>query len=265
LNAGRKYDCGNAYWDAVADTVGYYYLIPKLAEYKSREYIDLLERWEVVADKTILITDLYEAAFGNTGINLHLSGPAKEVWGMDISVKFCLRAQENFKNHNIGSRILTGDATRMPLANDTMDVIISPSTFDHFPQIDQALKECHRILKPGGKLVLALNSADNPFFRLGVRLAERFKRHEYQTDHFYSVKKATALLGQAGFAAGRSTAIMHIPIGLTTLIELFDRIDNPVAGRINDRMIGACRRWGRLDTRMKSFTGWWIVLEGIKR
>jgi hypothetical protein len=72
------------------------------------------------------------------------------------------------------------------------------------------------------------------------------------------------LLEQAGFAVGRSTAIMHVPIGLTTLIEFFDRIDDPVADRINGLMIGACRKWGRLDTRMKLFTGWWVAVEGIK-
>lgn len=265
MNSDKTNTSGNAYWDDVADKVGDYYLIPKLAEYKNREYTDLLEKWEIGPDKTILITDLYEAAFGNTGIYGYLSGLSNNVLGTDISRKFCLKARDNFKQQNIDIGIIAGDVTIAPLANDSVDVIISPSTFDHFPQIDQALKECCRILRPGGKLVLALNSSDNPFFNLGVRLAEKFKKHEYQTDYFYSVRQTTMLLKRAGFAVGRSTAIMHVPIGLTTLIEFFDRINNPITDRINGMMIGACRKWGRLDTRMKLFTGWWIVLEGIKK
>jgi len=264
VKAGLRKGPGRAYWDGVADQVGGYYLIPILAEYKSQEYTGLLEEWGIGDDKSVLITDLYEAAFGNTGIYGYLSGPANEVWGMDISAKFCFRAGEHFKRQDLDIGIISGDAAMIPLSNDIVDVIISPSTFDHFPEIDRALSECHRILKPGGKLVLALNSADNPFFKPGVRLAERFKKHEYQTDYFYSLRQTARLLEQAGFAVGRSTAIMHVPIGLTTLIEFFDRIDNPVADRINGLMIGACRKWGRLDTRMKLFTGWWVAVEGIK-
>ncbi len=265
MSAGRKYDSGNAYWNEVADKVGGYYLIPKLAEYKNQEYIDLIEKWGVGTNKTILITDLYEAVFGNTGIYDYLNGISTDILGMDISAKFCFRAMDNFKQQNVEIGIISGDATMAPLASESVEVIISPSTFDHFPQIDLALKECCRILRPGGKLVLALNSSNNPFFKPGVRLAERVKKHEYQTDHFYSVKQATTLLKQAGFAIGRSTAIMHVPIGLTTLIEFFDGINNPITDRINGMMIGACRKWGRLNTRLKLFTGWWIVVEGVKR
>ena len=265
MNSDKTNISGNAYWDKVADKVGDYYLIPRLAEYKNREYTDLLGKWGIGVIKRILMTDLYEAACGNNGIYSYLNSISNDVLGLDISCKFCLKARDNFKQQNIDIGIISGDATMAPLANESVDVIISPSTFDHFPQVDQALNECHRILRPGGKLILALNSANNPFFRLGVRLAERFKKYEYQTDYFYSVRQTTTLLEQAGFAAGRSTAIMHVPIGLTTLIEFFDRLDNPITDLINGMVIGACRKWGRLDTRMKLFTGWWIVLEEIKQ
>lgn len=265
MSTGRKYDSGNAYWDGVADKAGDYYLIPKLAEYKNQEYTGLLEKWGIGDDKNVLITDLYEAAFGNTAIYGYLSGLASDVWGMDISCKFCLKGRDNFKKQNIDIGIISGDALKIPLADRSVDLIISPSTFDHFPEIDLALSECYRILRPGGKLIMALNSADNPFFKAGVRLAERFKRHEYRTDYFYSAKQAATLLKQAGFAAGRATAIMHVPIGITTLIEFFDGINSPITDRINGLMIGACRKWGRLDTRMKLFTGWWVVVEGKKQ
>lgn len=265
LSASRKYDSGNAYWDEVADKIGDYYLIPKLAEFKNQEYISLLEKWAVATDKTILITDLYEAALGNTGIYNYLNSLSNDVWGMDISPKFCFRARENFKRFNIENGIITGDAKELPLINNSVDLILSPSTYDHFPQIDKALNECHRILKPGGKLVLALNSADNPFFKLGVRLSERFKKHEYQTDYFYSVKETADLLRQTGFLVGRTSAIMHIPIGITTIIEIFARLNKPIFNRINNLMIGACQNWGRWGSRLKRYTGWWVVVEGIKQ
>jgi len=264
LTSDNKNISGNAYWDGVSEKISGYYLIPKLADYKNSEYIGLLERWDIGLNKRVLITDLYEAAYGNIGIYRHLSDISRELLATDISPKLCLKAKENLEENDIKLNVVAADARQIPLADRSVDLIISPSTFDHFPEIDRALSECFRILQPGGKLLLALNSADNPFFKPGVRLAERFKRHEYQTDHFYSAKQTSTLLERAGFSVGRHTAIMHLPIGATSLIELLSKPRNHISDAVCDLMIRGCRCWGRAGKGFKMLTGWWIVMEGIK-
>lgn len=252
------------YWDDVSERTPSYYLIPSLADYKNSEYIDLVKRWANERCETILITDLYEAANKNTGLLKYLRGISQKLLAMDISPKFCLRADRNLKGQNIQADIIATDALNIALADQSVDLVISPSTFDHFPEIDQALSECYRILRPKGKLVLALNSADNPFFRLGVRLAEKFKKYEYRTDYFYTIKETTSLLKRSGFKIGRNTSIMHIPIGLTTVIEVLSASDSRLGRAAIKLLIKACQVWGRRDTRIKLHTGWWVVLEAIK-
>lgn len=49
-----------------------------------------------------------------------------------------------------GCSILSGDIRKTAFATDSIDLIISSCAFEHIPNLDQALHEMHRILKPGG-------------------------------------------------------------------------------------------------------------------
>lgn len=259
MSQARRDGLGRAYWDRVAEDVKRYYLIPPLSELKAEEYSRLLVEWGINRSGLTLFTDLYEAAHGQANFYEH---PQGRYLGIDVSPLICSRARANDQ----GTRLiaLCADVREMPLAADCLDVIVSPSTLDHFPQIEQALKECHRILKPGGRMVLALNSASNPLFRAGVRLAEYFKGREYQTDHFYTSRQAGALLSRSGFSVGRSTALMHLPLGMATIIEILYQKKHPFFRRVGGWLIDGCRRQGRTKTPLKFLTGWWVAVEGIK-
>lgn len=41
---------------------------------------------------------------------------------------------------------------RLPLANDAFDVVIASNVFEHLPNTSEVLRECHRVLRPGGSL-----------------------------------------------------------------------------------------------------------------
>jgi len=43
---------------------------------------------------------------------------------------------------------------KLPLGNDSYDVIFSCSVFEHVFNIRQLFEECHRVLRPGGKLII---------------------------------------------------------------------------------------------------------------
>ena len=44
------------------------------------------------------------------------------------------------------------DMQRMTFATDSIDLIIHSDTLEHVPESITALRECHRVLKPGGRL-----------------------------------------------------------------------------------------------------------------
>ena len=251
----------NKYWDRVADSVEGYYLLPALARYKTREYLSLLQRWGLGDKGRVLYTDLYEAALGDPGFFGH-PGSNPEIFGLDISPGICQRSKDRSGRSKNNIRIICSDARSLACPDACFDLVVSPSTFDHFPEIEEALRECHRALKPGGRLVLALNSGSNPLFKLGVRLAERFKKKEYQTDYFYRAGQARSLLTSAGFATGRQTGIMHVPLGAVTVMEWLAIHKAP--DWLEKTLIGLFGLTGRLPHPWPLFTGWWVVTEGVK-
>lgn len=69
---------------------------------------------------------------------------------------------------------LQGDAARLPLRDGTVDAVVSTQAFHFFPQA-AALAEFHRLLAPGGRLVVGLvNPRTERGSRLMGRLGARF-------------------------------------------------------------------------------------------
>ncbi len=54
--------------------------------------------------------------------------------------------------------IVQGDACRLPWAEDTFTAIACSEAFFFFPRPDAALREMHRVLRPGGRVVIATMS-----------------------------------------------------------------------------------------------------------
>jgi ubiquinone/menaquinone biosynthesis C-methylase UbiE len=47
-----------------------------------------------------------------------------------------------------------GDAQCLPFANGSFDLIVSCETIEHLPDVHAAIREMHRVTRPGGKLFL---------------------------------------------------------------------------------------------------------------
>jgi ubiquinone/menaquinone biosynthesis C-methylase UbiE len=52
-------------------------------------------------------------------------------------------------------RYLQGTAERLPFEDASFDLVISTTSFDHWTDQAAGLAECHRVLAPGGRFVLA--------------------------------------------------------------------------------------------------------------
>lgn len=54
-----------------------------------------------------------------------------------------------------------GDAVSLPLADGSCDLVLANHMLYHVPDIERAVAEAHRVLKPGGYLVAATNARDS--------------------------------------------------------------------------------------------------------
>lgn len=76
---------------------------------------------------------------------------------------------------------VVGDAERLPFADASFDVVTCCNSFHHYPHQAAAIASFHRVLRPGGRLILIDGFRDNVvgwlIFDVAVTLAERDVRH----------------------------------------------------------------------------------------
>jgi SAM-dependent methyltransferase len=55
--------------------------------------------------------------------------------------------------------LVVGDASRLELADESVDVVVSNLGINNFDNAAAVLTECHRVLRPGGRLLISTNLA----------------------------------------------------------------------------------------------------------
>jgi ubiquinone/menaquinone biosynthesis C-methylase UbiE len=73
---------------------------------------------------------------------------------------------EQARRRRSGFSLLRADAGCLPLSDGRFDAVVTTEAFHWFPDQPGALKEFHRVLRPGGRLLIALV---NPSTRTGGR------------------------------------------------------------------------------------------------
>ena len=97
------------------------------------------------------VVDLGSGAGNDCFVARAETGEEGKVIGIDFTPAMIERARLNAEKlgfRNVDFRL--GDIENMPLTSDTADVVVSNCVLNLVPDKDRALKEIHRILKPGG-------------------------------------------------------------------------------------------------------------------
>ncbi|MEN3535152.1 methyltransferase domain-containing protein [Microbispora sp. ZYX-F-249] len=139
-----------------------------------------------------------EIAVG-TGLNLPLYDAGTTVVGIELSERMLELARRRAARAGLGERVelRQGDVQRLDLPDGVADTVVSTFTMCTIPDPAAAAREAHRVLRPGGRFVLAEHGpSSNPVIRAGMRLAEPlFVRSAAD----YLTRDPRPFLEQAGF------------------------------------------------------------------
>ncbi len=80
--------------------------------------------------------------------------PRAEVWGVDLVRGMLDKGSATAGQHATNVTPIQGDSERLPFASGAFDVITCANSFHHYPHQDRAVAEMHRVLRPGGRLLL---------------------------------------------------------------------------------------------------------------
>lgn len=79
-----------------------------------------------------------------------LAKNAKETYGLDVSEETIRLNQARATHFGLDIKFIHASATQIPLPDQCLDYVLSIGCIHHVPDIDKAVGEIYRILKPGG-------------------------------------------------------------------------------------------------------------------
>jgi len=164
IRAREQWDadpCGAVYGDA--------------REFGSREFFDEVERHRYEGARLIEIgcgmgTDLLQFARGGA-----------RVTGVDLTPRSVGISRQHFRVYEMHGDFTLADAERLPFPDSSFNVYYSNGVLHHTPETAAAIREAHRVLKPGGTAKVMLYHRNSwaywfeLMFRHGVLKGELFR------------------------------------------------------------------------------------------
>lgn len=240
----------NRDWDELGrQTSPSWYLDPIVARQKRDVHLELIRGWwTATGDESVLKTDLFEEAFGADRILQDLLPESRFVCGIDTAESTARAAAER----GLEGRTAACDVRRMPFRRDAFHVVISTSTLDHFETREEfvlSLREIHRVMRPGGLLILTLDNPLNPLYPV-LRLLSQSRLTPYLLGYTPTPETLARMLREVGFEVQEEEWLLHNPRLISTALFLCCR---KLFGRYADRpvlwMLSAFALLGKLPTR----------------
>jgi ubiquinone/menaquinone biosynthesis C-methylase UbiE len=98
------------------------------------------------------------------------------IWsGLDLTNESVTRVRLRMLLRNLPHEaVKVGSVLRIPYESNSFDIVFSHGVLHHVPDIQQAQREIHRVLRPDGKLVVMLYAKYSVNYLLSISLLRRF-------------------------------------------------------------------------------------------
>jgi ubiquinone/menaquinone biosynthesis C-methylase UbiE len=236
-----------------------YFLEVERLRYEAQPWQRPLFRFERSAGQRVLEigvgigTDLVQ--FAKAGADCH---------GVDITDRHLELTARNFALRGLSVDLKRCDATRIDHPNESFDVVYSFGVIHHVPDATAVVREIERVLKPGGRCLVALY-------------------HKGSFFHLYMVLVRGLLLGRL-FRLGYDGLMSTVEAGADGVrtkpyVKLYSRrevralfssfqvhritVRHVEIGRSRDRLVG--RLVSPLLRALESVLGWYVICDATRR
>lgn len=93
--------------------------------------------------------------------------------GVDLTDAAIELARKRFELFGLKGQFQVADAENLDFQDESFDVVYSHGVLHHTPDIDAAVREIHRVLKPGGRAIVMLYHRGSYNYRVGIRVLRR--------------------------------------------------------------------------------------------
>jgi len=171
-----------------------------------------------LAGLRLLKTDLWDEA-KNTEILQWAAGEGATAIGIDIAEPTVRYARAAFNGRPL--LCAAADVRAIPLRDNSVDLIYSMGTIEHFPDYAVAVGEMFRVLRPGGTAIIGVPNKLDPFLRPAfVYALNRVGRYPYGMEKSFTPGELRRLLESAGFRTTGRSGVLFMP-GWLRVLDLY--------------------------------------------
>ena len=93
-----------------------------------------------------------------------------KITGVDLTEKHCQMTRQFLRTFNLKPQIINADARSLPFKDESFDHVYSCGVLLLFPEIEIALAEIRRVLRPGGSATIMLYNKSSIHYWIKTRL-----------------------------------------------------------------------------------------------
>ncbi|HEY0407224.1 MAG TPA: class I SAM-dependent methyltransferase [Pyrinomonadaceae bacterium] len=159
--------CGTKFADAPPGTRLFYERVEE-HRYKKEWHIPLAAGFAATKGQRVLEVG---CGLGTDGAQFAKAGAIYT--GIDLTDAAVELARRRFELFDLPGTFRTADAENLDFADASFDVVYSHGVLHHTPDTERAVREVHRVLRPGGRAVVMLYHRDSYNYRVNIRLLRR--------------------------------------------------------------------------------------------
>jgi len=210
------------------------------AEIGTREFFERIEahryekEWHIPAAANFANTrglTVLEIGCGLGTDGAQFTKAGADYTGVDLTNAAIELARKRFELFGLTGTFQVADAENLDFPDESFDVVYSHGVLHHTPDIDAAVQELHRVLKPGGRAIVMLYHRGSYNYRIGIRVLRRAGAGLLKTDT--GIKLINVLTGEPTEALQERAALMRATNGEISadhlLNESTDGAGNPLA------------------------------------
>lgn len=210
------------------------------AEPGSRRFFELVEahryekEWHIPAAAGFAQTrdlDVLEIGCGLGTDGAQFAQAGARYTGIDLTDAAVDLARRRFELFNLPGLFCVADAERLDFQDASFDLVYSHGVLHHTPDTRAAVREIHRVLRPGGRAVVMLYHRDSYNYRVNISLLRRAGVHLLRWNS--GVKLVHALTGESEESLREHAKQLHSDAAYLSSNEFLSRntdgAGNPLA------------------------------------
>jgi SAM-dependent methyltransferase len=156
------------------------------AELGSREFFEQVDRYrsstewhiaEVIGFQKWRSRDVLEVGCGLGGDGAKFARAGARYVGVDITRRAIELARRRFGLEGLSGLLIVADAEDLPFADSSFDLVYSHGVLHHTPDIERAISEIHRVLRPGGVAMVMLYHRASYNYYVNIMFLRRLGAH----------------------------------------------------------------------------------------